>query len=130
MISVQNKRMIIPEEERVLGFLGDHLTGKREFFISGGYSGDMRVRLFLRFKSGAENFFVLEPCGGQNGGTLCWNIRREHIFEDGIVQAQLKVYQGEEEIWHSSRTFFLYWNPLKYQTLPRFPQNLRSWNKK
>ncbi len=130
MISVQNKRMIIPEEERVLGFLGDHLTGKREFFISGGYSGDMRVRLFLRFKSGAENFFVLEPCGGQNGGTLCWNIRREHIFEDGIVQAQLKVYQGEEEIWHSSPDFFLVLESLEISNPPQIPTEFEELEQK
>ena len=130
MISVQNKRMIIPEEERVLGFLGDHLTGKREFFISGGYSGDMRVRLFLRFKSGAENFFVLEPCGGQNGGTLCWNIRREHIFEDGIVQAQLKVYQGEDEIWHSSPDFFLVLESLEISNPPQIPTEFEELEQK
>jgi len=130
LISVQNKRMIIPEEERVLGFLGDHLTGKREFFISGGYSGDMRVRLFLRFKSGAENFFVLEPCGGQNGGTLCWNIRREHIFEDGIVQAQLKVYQGEEEIWHSSPDFFLVLESLEISNPPQIPTEFEELEQK
>ena len=130
MISVQNKRMIIPEEERVLGFLGDHLTGKREFFISGGYSGDMRIRLFLRFKSGAENFFVLEPCGGQNGGTLCWNIRREHIFEDGMVQAQLKVYQGEEEIWHSSPDFFLVLESLEISNPPQIPTEFEELEQK
>lgn len=130
MISVQNKKMIIPEEERVLGFLGDHLTGKREFFISGGYSGDMRVRLFLRFKSGAENFFVLEPCEPGGGGTLCWNIRREHIFEDGIVQAQLKVYKGEEEIWHSSPDFFFVLESLEVSNPPQIPTEFEELEKK
>ena len=130
MISVQNKKMIIPEEERVLGFLGDHLAEKREFFISGGSSEDMRVRLFLRFKSGAENFFVLEPYGGQNGGTLCWNIRREHIFEDGIVQAQLKVYKGEEEIWHSSSDFFLVLESLEVSNPPQIPTEFEELEQK
>ncbi len=130
MISVQNKKMIIPEEERVLGFLGDHLAEKREFFISGGFSEDMRVRLFLRFKSGAENFFVLEPYGGQNGGTLCWNIRREHIFEDGIVQAQLKVYKGEEEIWHSSSDFFLVLESLEVSNPPQIPTEFEELEQK
>lgn len=130
MISVQNKKMIIPEEERVLGFLGDHLAEKREFFISGGFSGDMRVRLFLRFKSGAENFFVLEPCGAHNSGILCWNIRREHIFEDGIVQAQLKVYKGEEEIWHSSPDFFLVLESLEVSNPPQIPTEFEELEQK
>lgn len=130
MISVQNKKMIIPEEERVLGFLGDHLAEKREFFISGGYSGDMWVRLFLRFKSGAENFFVLEPCGPQGSGMLLWNIRREHIFEDGVVQAQLKVYQGVEEIWHSSPDFFQVLESLEVSNPPQIPTEFEELEKK
>lgn len=130
MISVQNKKMIIPEEERVLGFLGDHLAEKREFFISGDYSGDMWVRLFLRFKSGAENFFVLEPCGPQGSGMLLWNIRREHIFEDGVVQAQLKVYQGVEEIWHSSTDFFKVLESLEVSNPPKIPTEFEELEKK
>ena len=130
MISVQNKKMIIPEEERVWGFLGDHLAEKREFFISGDYSGDMWVRLFLRFKSGAENFFVLEPCGPQGSGMLLWNIRREHIFEDGVVQAQLKVYQGVEEIWHSSTDFFKVLESLEVSNPPKIPTEFEELEKK
>ena len=81
MISVQNKKMIIPEEERVLGFLGDHLAEKREFFISGGFSEDMRVRLFLRFKSGAENFLSLSNLVVLCPGAVRGAKRRDTLLE-------------------------------------------------
>lgn len=121
MISIQNKKMIIPEEERFIGHLGDHLAQKREFFISGDYDNGAVFRLYLKFKSGAENYFVLEPSVPSAGTTLCWRIQREHIFEDGIVQAQLKVFDGQGEIWHSTIDYFLVKESLEITEPPQIP---------
>lgn len=130
MISIQNKKMIIPEEERLIGHLGDHLAQKRAFFISGDHEEGTVFRLYLKFKSGSENYFVLEPSENSAGTTLYWLINREHIFEDGIVQAQLKVFDGQGEIWHSSIDYFIVKESLEISEPPQIPSEFEEIEKK
>lgn len=130
MISIQNKKMIIPEEERLIGHLGDHLAQKREFFISGDHAEGTIFRLYLKFKSGTENYFVLESTQIAAGTTLCWRIQREHIFEDGIVQAQLKVFDGQGEIWHSTIDYFMVKESLEITKPPNIPTEFEELEQK
>ena len=103
MILVSDKKMLIPSQERFIGHIGDDLSTSKEFLITEfADDGNCIYRLFLSFKNGTSNFFTLDSQVVTTGVKLLWDIQKEHILDSGEVLAQLKVYDSNGEIWHTS----------------------------
>ena len=107
MIYIQPGKMIIPEEERFVGFAGDNLSSSKTFVVRNGETEDCVFKLFLTFDDATCNYFELEQIRVGEAMGLIWNIREEHLFKSGIVSAQIKVYEPSGEIWHTSEDFFV-----------------------
>ncbi|MDP4120168.1 MAG: DUF6273 domain-containing protein [Bacillota bacterium] len=113
MITILNSKMIIPEEERVIGYLGDNAVTTKQFEVINGNT-NLTYKLYLKFKSGAVNFLILPSSAALTGVTLTWNIKKEHLTENGLVSAQIKAYSANGEIWHTNEDYFEVSDSLDY----------------
>ncbi len=102
MITIQNGKFSIPENERFIGFAGDNLRKKIEFLVKDEANlGDIH-RLYLTFDDDSVNFFVLPSRMTSEGLVLTWDILEAHIFKSGIVKVQIKAFCNDGVIWHSN----------------------------
>lgn len=106
MIVIDSGKLTIPEEERFIGFAGDNLHSTKQFLVKNVTDLNCIYRLYLSFDNGAVNYFVLDS-KVENGSTiLTWNILEEHIFKNGIVNAQIKSMSDSKEVYHTSWDYF------------------------
>ncbi len=107
MITINSGKLIIPEEDRFIGFAGDNLHSKKQFLIENETDKNCIYRLYLKFDDDTVNYFVLDS-KVENGSTiLTWNISEEHIFKSGIVSAQIKSISDSGETYHTTRDYFI-----------------------
>ncbi len=105
MITINSKgRFCIPDEDVFIGFAGDNLTVKREFFLEGVTDSTAIYRMYLLFDDGTSNFFLLDKELMETGTKLIWNIESDHIFKSGIVILQIKGTNAEGKTFHTCQT--------------------------
>lgn len=123
MITIQNGKFFVPEDERFIGFAGDNLRKKIEFFVVGETQEVSTYRLYLTFDDDSVNFFVLPKASTSGGTLLTWDILESHIFKAGIVKAQIKAFAEDGVIWHTNRETFIVGKTAEYPETPDSPIN-------
>lgn len=109
MITIQSGKMIIPEEERFVGFAGDNQSSTKQFLIKGTPITDVDAvfSLYLRFDDDRVTSAPLSAHTVDSDTVLTWNVRAEHLLKSGIVLAQLKITGGDGSATHYSRDYFI-----------------------
>ena len=107
MITIQNGKLIIPDEDRFVGFAGDDSIREKQFVLRGSADQDCTYNLCLRFDDDTVRTVTLsaEISGGDT--VLKWNIHGEDLCSPGIVQAQVKIADSDGNIGHTTKDFFL-----------------------
>lgn len=107
MITIRSGKMVIPEDERFVGFEGDHLGNTVRFVIPepGDYNG--RYSLCLRFDDDTVREVPLNKEMSGSNLNLIWNIRSEHLLKAGVVMAQVKYVDMENVVRHSTCDYFV-----------------------
>lgn len=107
MITIQNGKLIIPDEDRFVGFAGDDSIREKQFVLRDSAEQDCAYTLCLRFDDDTVRTVTLssEISGGDT--VLSWNIRGEDICSAGVVQAQIKIADSDGSIGHTTKDFFL-----------------------
>ena len=114
MISINSGKLIIPEEDRFIGFAGDNLHSTKHFLVENTTDSSCIYRLYLKFDDGSVNHFVLDSKVENGSTTLTWNILEEHIFKSGIVNAQIKAISDSGEAYHTSWDYFYVENSAEF----------------
>ncbi len=107
MITIQNGKLTIPENERFIGFAGDNLRRKIEFSVQGESTPCELYRIYLTFDDGTVNYFVLDTSNEENGTVLVWNVLSDHIFKSGLVKVRIKAFSQNNVIWHTNADYFV-----------------------
>lgn len=110
MITVVNGKLTIPEHKRFIGFAGDNLVRKIEILFKGVQDTDIIYRIFLTFDDGSVNCFTLPSTLTDEGVVLCWDVKREHLFKNGVVTAQIKTYSTQGVMSYTTKDTFIVGN--------------------
>lgn len=114
MIVIISGKMQIPENERFIGFVGDNLHSTKQFLLPDVSEQNCIYRLYLTFDDGTVNYFVLDN-SVENGSTLLtWTILQEHIFKSGVVNAQIKCFSADAEVYHTTSDYFIVGDSAEY----------------
>ena len=92
--------MIIPNEDKIIGFEGDNRVEKRIFEVSNSALLDFDFKLDVKTSNGAVGIVDLVKTVEENMITLTWEILKGHIA-NGMLFIQLRAFSGNDEIWHS-----------------------------
>ena len=107
MITIQSGKIIIPENERFVGFAGDNLSCTKEFFLPDGEDSGSLYTLYLKFDDGRVTSAALPVHSGLGGLILTWTVRREHLLKAGIVMAQIKETADGDTVSHTGADYFI-----------------------
>lgn len=107
MITIQAGKMIIPEEERFVGFAGDDHSCTKQFILKDAVDSGCIYALYLRFDDDRVTSASLTAAAGEGGVILTWDVSAAHLLKAGIVMAQLKITDGNNEVTHSSWDYFV-----------------------
>ena len=106
MITIQSGKLLIPEEERFVGFAGDNLSYEKQFvLLDGDVSGSFE--LCLRFDDDSVRVIPLEKHNIDGTTRLRWTISASHLLKSGVVMAQLRSTDSEGVIGHTSCDYFV-----------------------
>ena len=107
MITIQSGKMLIPEEERFVGFAGDDRTNTKQFILPQTVDSGCTYTLYLRFDDDRVTSAPLTARRSDGGVILTWEILARHLLKAGVVMAQLKIVSPEEEVTHSGWDYFV-----------------------
>ncbi len=100
MIYANKNQIVIPEDERVIGFFGDNLTSTCVFDLSDEDTDSCTVSLYIEFPNGTMDAIELEP---QQDGTFVWNVQAQQVLMSGVVFMQVRAEYDGGEVWHSPK---------------------------
>lgn len=106
MITIQNGKLIIPDNDRFVGFAGDNAVNSKQFVLTGTAGADRDYTLCLRFDDDTVRSVPLSVSVDGGSTVLTWEISREHLYAPGVVQAQVKI-AGNGSTEHTTKDFFL-----------------------
>ncbi len=107
MITIQSGKLIIPEEDRFVGFAGDNLGTTKRFVFPDRGSDSGSYTLCLRFDDDSVRVIPLTKSLSDGDLVLTWNIQKSHLLKAGIVMAQLKSVDSDDVIMHTSCDYFI-----------------------
>ena len=109
MITIQSGKMIIPEEERFVGFAGDDHSSMKQFILPQTRITDVDAvfALYLRFDDDSVTSAPLIISIVDSDTILTWDIRAENLLRPGIVMAQIKYTAGDGTVTHYSWDYFV-----------------------
>lgn len=109
MITIQSGKIIIPEEERFVGFAGDDRISTKQFILPQTQITDIDTvfSLYLRFDDNRVTSAPLNISIVDSDTILTWNVRAENLLKSGIVMAQIKYTNGEGCVAHYGCDFFV-----------------------
>ena len=107
MITIHSGKLMIPEDERFIGFAGDDRPEEKQFHLMHFGVPGSTFSLCLRFDDGTVRTIPLESLQIDSEVLLTWNIRREHLRRTGIVTAQVKINSGDGRVIHTTRDYFM-----------------------
>ena len=99
MITVSRRSIIIPQEERVIGFYGDNNEKIICFEIAEPTVRNYSYVLYIEFSDGRTNSVLLE----KENNICIWQVKAEHILSSGVAYIQIKAISQNDEIWHSPK---------------------------
>lgn len=97
----RNGKITVPEEDRFIGYAGDHLNKTITMQAENITDADWNYRMFLRFDDGTVNYFLLEKKVSENCTYLTWRVSEDQIYKSGIVYMQIKAFRRDEMIFHT-----------------------------
>ena len=100
MITVSRRSIIIPQEERVIGFYGDNDEKIICFEIAEPTVRYYSYVLYIEFNDGRTNSVILE----RENNICMWQVKAEHIFSSGVAYIQIKAISENNEVWHSPKS--------------------------
>ena len=107
MITIRSGKIIIPEEDRFVGFAGDNRSRVKEFLLRDAPSGELTYTLYLKFDDGRVTSVMLAPEQLGADTLLTWNISREHLIKSGVIMAQLKIADSDGVVSHTGADYFI-----------------------
>lgn len=108
MITVQSGKLIIPENERFVGFAGDDRAAVKTILLPEDYSDQgCTYTLFLKFDDDRVTSVPLTVSTEEEGLTAVWLVRKEHILRYGIIMAQLRVNCTDGTVAHTGCDYFV-----------------------
>lgn len=107
MITIQNGKFNIPDNDRFVGFAGDDSVNSKQIVLLNRTEDDCDHTLCLRFDDDSVCTVPLSAAVDGDNTILTWEIRKEQLYASGIVTAQLKTVDGDGSIAHSTKDFFL-----------------------
>lgn len=108
MITIKSDgRLVIPEEDVLIGYAGDNLNATKEFFVEGRTDLSLAYRMYLIFDDGTSNFFLLSKSIQLGGTKLVWNVTNDQIYKSGIVKMQIKASNTSGLVFHTKMTSLL-----------------------
>lgn len=107
MITIQNGKLMIPDNDRFVGFAGDNAVNVKEFVLMDEVDTSSDYTLCLRFDDDTVRTVPLSTSVDGGNTVLTWEISQEHIYASGIVQAQVKIADSDGVIEHTTKDFFL-----------------------
>ncbi len=107
MITIQSGKLIIPEEDRFVGFAGDNLVNMKRIVLPDHEAGSGSYTLCLRFDDDSVRVIPLEKSVSGSDLVLTWNIRKSHLLKPGIVMAQVKSVDSDDVVLHTSCDYFI-----------------------
>ena len=107
MITIQNGKLIIPDDDRFVGFAGDNTVNTKQFTLIDHIGDHCTYTLCLRFDDDTVHSVTLSAAENHGDTVLTWQIRKEDICASGIVQAQVKIEDSSGGVEHSTKDFFL-----------------------
>ena len=107
MITIQSGKLIIPEEDRFVGFAGDNLVNMKRIVLPDHEAGSGSYTLCLRFDDDSVRVIPLEKSVSGSDLVLTWNIRKSHLLKPGIVMAQVKSVDSDDVVLHTICDYFI-----------------------
>lgn len=109
MIPIQSGKMMIPEEERFVGFAGDDRISAKQFILPQTRITDIDAvfSLYLRFDDDRVTSAPLSVSIVDSDTILTWNVRAENLLKSGIVMAQIKYTNSEGCVAHYGWDYFV-----------------------
>jgi len=107
MITIRSGKLMIPENERFVGFAGDNTSEEKQFVIEDHVEPNSVYTLYLRFDDGEVSSIVLPSRQVDSDTVLTWSISGEHLKSPGIITAQIKMTDGSENSVRTTRDYFL-----------------------
>lgn len=106
MIVINSRKMVIPEDERFVGFLGDNQYVTKEFVLEDVIDENNIYTLFLTFTDGKVVDVKLSGVVKSGMTTLTWNIQDNHIIKSGLIKAQIKVETSDDGVYYTTSDYF------------------------
>lgn len=107
MITIQSGKLIIPEEDRFVGFAGDNLGNVKTFVLPNRQGDSGSYMLCLRFDDDSVRVIPLAKFVHDGDLVLTWRVLTSHLLKSGIVMAQVKSVDSEDVVMHTSVDYFL-----------------------
>ena len=107
MITIQNGKLCIPDDDRFVGFAGDNAVNTKQFVLTDTVGTDRDYTLCLRFDDDTVRSVPLSASVESGSTVLTWEISQEHLYASGVVQAQVKITGSDGSTEHTTRDFFL-----------------------
>ncbi|MBQ3264401.1 MAG: hypothetical protein IJH07_01360 [Ruminococcus sp.] len=107
MITIQNGKLTIPDDDRFIGFAGDDLAVTKQFILLDFAEDHCKFTLCLRYDDDTVKSVPLSAAADHGNTELTWCVAREQLYVSGIVQAQIKIVDSGGNVRHSSKDFFL-----------------------
>lgn len=107
MITIQEGKLIIPEEDRFVGFAGDNLGNSKAFVIPDHGDDSSSYTLCLRFDDDSVRVIPLTKSVRDSNLILTWDILSVHLLKAGIVMAQVKSVGSDDVILHTGCDYFV-----------------------
>jgi hypothetical protein len=97
--------MTIPDKEKSIGFEGDNLIEVRQFKVSETALFDFEFKLDLKNREYTDIIDLVKTVEADKI-ILTWTITRENVVNSGRLNAQLRAFSGDDEVWHSNIDYF------------------------
>lgn len=107
MITIQNGKLTIPDDDRFVGFAGDNTVNTKQFVLTDCVRENCEYYLCMRFDDDTVRSIPLDAAADHGDTVLTWHIRAEHLCSSGVVQAQVKIAGSDGDIEHTTKDFFL-----------------------
>lgn len=107
MITIQNGKLNIPDNDRFVGFAGDDAVNEKQFVLLDRAEDGCTYTLCLRFDDDSVCSVPLTLSAQGEDTVLTWEVRSSQLYASGIVTAQVKTVDSDGSIAHSTKDFFL-----------------------
>ena len=115
MITIQNGKLTIPDNDRFIGFAGDNSVNTKQFFLLNRAREDCAYMLCLKFDDDSVCSVPLSAKVQGADTVLTWEIRGEQLYTTGIVTVQFKTVDSDGSIAHSSKDFFIIASSVEFE---------------